>query len=104
MYQPFEPHRFVSAPYPPLHPLLLGLTDRIAGPHIFWGGRLLSLAAGLAVSMLIVLIVRRVAGSWIAGLLGAVLFLSAPPTLLWATRICSRCSGRRWGFTWHLRR
>jgi hypothetical protein len=87
MYQPFEPHRFVSAPYPPLHPLLLGLADRIAGPHIFWGGRLLSLAAGLAVAMLIVLIVRRVAGSWIAGLLGAVLFLSAPPTLLWATRI-----------------
>ncbi|HEX9441043.1 MAG TPA: glycosyltransferase family 39 protein [Roseiflexaceae bacterium] len=87
MYQPFEPHRFVSAPYPPLHPLLLGLADGIAGPHIFWGGRLLSLATALAVSMLIVLIVRRVAGSWIAGLLGAVLFLSAPPTLLWATRI-----------------
>src|SRR5438045_4117119 len=34
LYQPLTPLRFVSAPYPPLHPLLLGLVDHIAGPHV----------------------------------------------------------------------
>jgi hypothetical protein len=87
LYQPLDPHRFVAAPYPPVHPLLLGLFDHIAGAHIFWGGRLLSLAAALGVAVLIIPLVRRVAGSWLAGLLGAALFLSAPPALLWATRI-----------------
>lgn len=87
LYQPLELHRFISAPYPPLHPLLLGWADLIAGPHVFWGGRLLSLGAGLGVAVLIVLLVRRTSGSWIAGLPGAVLFAAAPPALLWATRI-----------------
>src|SRR5436190_22444473 len=27
LYQPLQRGRFVSAPYPPLHPLLLGLAD-----------------------------------------------------------------------------
>ncbi len=70
-----------------MHPLLLGLFDRIAGAHVFWGGRLLSLAAALGVAILIILLVRRAAGSWLAGLLGAALFLSSGPALLWATRI-----------------
>jgi hypothetical protein len=87
LYQPLERLRFVSAPYPPLHPLLLGLANQITGPHVFWGGRLLSLAAGLGVAALIGLIVRRAGGSWLAGLLGASLWLSAPPVLLWATRV-----------------
>src|SRR5215213_7992242 len=47
LYQPLERGRFVSAPYPPLHPLLLGWANQVAGPHVFWGGRLLSLAAAL---------------------------------------------------------
>ena len=54
---------------------------------MFWGGRLLSLAATLGVAALIVLIVRRAGGSWLGGLLGMSLFLTAPPVLLWATRI-----------------
>src|SRR5690348_12666084 len=87
LYQPLERLRFVSAPYPPLHPLLLGLFDQIAGPHVFWGGRLLSLVAALGVAALVVLTSRRVGGRWAAGLLGASLFLSAPPVLLWATRV-----------------
>jgi hypothetical protein len=87
LYQPLERERFVSAPYPPLHPLLLGLADKISGPHVFWSGRLISLAAALGVAALIVLIVRRAGGTWLGGLLGASLFLSAPPVLLWATRI-----------------
>ena len=87
LYQPLDAARFVSAPYPPLHPLLLGLADQIAGPHVFWSGRLLSLAAALGVAALIVLIVRRAGGTWLGGMLGMSLFLSAPPVLLWATRI-----------------
>jgi hypothetical protein len=87
LYQPLQRGRFVSAPYPPLHPLLLGLADQLAGPHVFWGGRLLSLVAALGVAALIVLIVRRAGGSWLGGLLGMSLFLSAPPVLLWATRV-----------------
>src|SRR5436853_7862951 len=43
LYQPLTRLRFVSAPYPPLHPLLLGLVNKIAGPHVFWSGRLISL-------------------------------------------------------------
>jgi len=87
LYQPLERGRFVSAPYPPLHPLLLGLADKITGPHVFWSGRLLSLIAALGVATLIVLIVRRASGSWLGGLLGMSLFLSAPSVLLWATRV-----------------
>ena len=87
LYQPLERARFVSAPYPPLHPLLLGLADQFAGPHVFWSGRLLSLGAALGVAALIVLIGRRAGGSWLGGLLGMSLFLSAPPVLLWATRV-----------------
>src|SRR6185369_1409909 len=62
LYQPLERGRFVSAPYPPLHPLLLGWANQVAGPHVFWGGRLLSLAAALGVAALIALIVRRSGG------------------------------------------
>jgi 4-amino-4-deoxy-L-arabinose transferase-like glycosyltransferase len=87
LYQPLTRARFVSAPYPPLHPLLLGLADQFAGPHVFWSGRMLSLAAALGVAALIVLIARRVGGTWLGGLLGASLFLSAPPVILWATRV-----------------
>jgi hypothetical protein len=87
LYQPLELYRFVAAPYPPVHPVLLGMFDAIAGAHIFWGGRLLSLLAALGVALLIVLIVRFVAGSWLMGLLGAALLLSSGPALLWATRI-----------------
>lgn len=87
LYQPLEQLRFVSAPYPPLHPLLLALADRFAGPHVFWSGRLISLIATLCIAALIVLTARRAGGAWLGGLIGAALLLSAPPVLLWATRI-----------------
>lgn len=87
LYQPLELYRFVSAPYPPLHPLVLGLVDQIAGPHVFWSGRLISIGAMLLIGGLIVLLARRVGGSWLAGVLGAAIFLSVPPVLLWGTRI-----------------
>jgi hypothetical protein len=87
LYQPLTTDRFVSAPYPPLHPLILGLADRVTGPHVFWSGRVVSLVAALGIALMIVLIVRRAAKTWAGGLLGATLFLSAPPVILWATRV-----------------
>jgi hypothetical protein len=87
LYQPLELYRFVSAPYPPLHPLLLGWADQIAGPHIFWGGRLISLVSALVAAVLVLLLGRRAGGSWLGGLFGAGVFLSAAPVLLWGTRI-----------------
>src|SRR2546422_6387670 len=64
LYQPLELHRFVSAPYPPLHPLVLGLAAQLDGPHVFWGGRMISLVCALGVAALIVMIVRRCSGAW----------------------------------------
>ncbi len=87
LYQPLTTDRFVSAPYPPLHPLILGLADQVAGPHVFWAGRMISLVAALGITLLLILIVRRIGGMWLGGLLGAALFLGAPPVVLWATRI-----------------
>lgn len=88
LYQPLERYTFVSAPYSPLHPLVLGLVDRaVTGPHVFWSGRLISAASWAIVGVLIVLIARRVSGSWLAGVVGAAVFLSAPPALLWSARI-----------------
>lgn len=88
LYQPLETYKFVSAPYTPLHPLVLGLIDRwVQGPHVFWAGRLLSAGSLLLVGAWIVLIVWRVSGSWLAGIVGATLFVSAPPALIWSARI-----------------
>ncbi|HWQ14852.1 MAG TPA: glycosyltransferase family 39 protein [Roseiflexaceae bacterium] len=87
IYGPLELHRFVSAPYPPLHPLVLALADIYAGPHVFWSGRLISLIAAIAATALVAWIVRRTSGSWAAALVGAALFLSAPPVLLWGSRV-----------------
>jgi hypothetical protein len=87
LYQPLELYRFVSAPYPPLHPVVITLADLWAGPHMFWGGRMVSFIAALTIGALVVLIVRRASGSWLAGGLAAALFLSAPPVVIWAARI-----------------
>ena len=87
LYQPLELYRFVSAPYPPLHPILLAQVDRLVGPHIFWSGRLISLGAALVVGLLTLLLVRVLSGSWSAAALATTILLSAPPFYLWATRI-----------------
>lgn len=87
LYQPLELYRFVSAPYPPLHYLFLGLFDLLPGPHIFWAGRLLSLLAGLGVAALAALIIRRTGAAWAVAALAAALVLSIPPLQLWSSRI-----------------
>ncbi len=87
LYGPLEPHRFISAPYPPLHTLALALADLYRGPHIFWSGRLLSMLALAATAVGVALLIRRCSGSWPAALIGATLFVSAPPALLWGSRV-----------------
>ena len=87
LYPPLELHSFVSAPYPPLHVVALALADTYAGPHVFWSGRLISLLCALLAAALAALTVRRATGAWAAGLISAALLLSAPPVLLWATRV-----------------
>lgn len=88
LYQPLEKYTFVSAPYTPFHPIVLGLVDRLVqGPHVFWAGRLVSAGSLGLIGVWIVLIARRVSGSWLAGLVGATIFVSAPPTLIWSARI-----------------
>jgi hypothetical protein len=87
LYQPLVLDRFVSAPYPPLHYMFLAVADRLPGPHIFWGGRLVSVLATLLIALLIVLTIRRASGSWLAGLIGMTIFISAPPVTIWAARI-----------------
>lgn len=88
LYRPLTRLEFVSAPYPPLHTALVALFDRIlVGAHPFWGGRLVSATAAIALALLIILIVQIVGRSWLAGTLGAALFFSAPAVLLWGSRI-----------------
>jgi hypothetical protein len=87
LYGSLERHAFVSAPYPPLHPLLLALFDLHPGPHVFWSGRVISLLALATTTSLGALLIRRCSGSWAAALIGAGLFVSAPPVLLWSTRV-----------------
>jgi hypothetical protein len=87
LYQPLERYSFVSAPYPPLHPLFVGFADQFAGPHVFWSARLIAVIATLLIAATIAVLAWRVSRSWLAGLLGATIFLSAPPVLLWGSRV-----------------
>jgi Dolichyl-phosphate-mannose-protein mannosyltransferase len=87
LYQPLELYRFLSAPYPPLHYLVLSVLDILQGPHVFWSGRLISVTAAFGVALLAALIVRHSGAPWAVAILAAALVLSIPPLQLWGTRI-----------------
>ena len=87
LYRPLTPYDFVSAPDPPLFTAGVALFDQLPGPYIFWGGRLVCMLSALGLCATIMLLVRAVGRSWLAGLLGATLFFIAPAVILWATRI-----------------
>lgn len=87
LYLPVVPDQFVSAPYPPTHPLLLALFGFADGPHVFWSGRIISLVAGVLVGAFGALLVRRVTHSWLAAIAATVLLLSFAPLQLWSLRI-----------------
>ncbi len=87
LYQPVTPDRFVSAPYPPLHPLALAIFGGSTAPHVFWAGRVISLIAALLVAVAGGLLAREVTRSRLAGVAASVLILSFVPLQLWALRI-----------------
>jgi hypothetical protein len=87
LYQPVVPDNFISAPYPPVHPLLLALIGQSDVPHVFWSGRLVSLLAALGVAIAGFGVVWRVTSSRLAGVAAAVLLLAFAPLQLWALRI-----------------
>lgn len=87
LYRPLSPYEFVSAPYPPLFTACVALFDQLPGPSIFSGGRLVCVLSAFGLCAVIILLVRAVGRSWLAGLLGATLFFIAPAVILWATRI-----------------
>lgn len=87
LYQPLELYRFVAAPYPPVHPLLVGLADLVSGPHLFWSARLVSLVAAVGAAVFAGLTARQAGGSWAGAALAAALLLAAPPLILWGTRV-----------------
>ncbi|HEX6290459.1 MAG TPA: hypothetical protein VFZ66_14820 [Herpetosiphonaceae bacterium] len=87
LYLPVVPENFVSAPYPPVHPLLLALFGESTVPHIFWTGRMISLIAALLVALAGFGAVRQVTGSRLAGLSAAVGVLAFAPLQIWALRI-----------------
>lgn len=87
LYRPLTRYEFVSAPYPPLYTASMALFNQLQGPSVFWGGRLVSTLSAFGLCLAIILIVRVVGGSWLAGLIGASMFFMAPAVTLWATRI-----------------
>lgn len=87
LYFPVLPGNFVSAPYPPVHPLLLALLGQSSVPHVFWAGRVISLVAALMVAFCCFGAVRQTTSSRLAGAAAAVLVLAFAPVQLWALRI-----------------
>ena len=87
LYVPVVPDNFVSAPYPPLHPLLLALFGESSLPHVFWSGRLISVLAALLVALAGFGVVQQATRSRLAGLAAAVTVLAFAPLQVWALRI-----------------
>lgn len=83
IYHPGDPGSFTSAPYPPFFYLLTAPISQITGPSLL-GGRLLSLLATLAVSVLLVVAVGKVTRYWSAGILAGALWLTFSPVMIWA--------------------
>jgi hypothetical protein len=96
LYLPVVPERFVSAPYPPVHPLVLALLDEARGSVVFRPGRLVSLVAALGTALCGFAAVRRGTRSFLGGLAAAVLILSYVPFQLWALRIKPDMLGLLW--------
>ncbi|HMA35848.1 MAG TPA: hypothetical protein VKY74_15385, partial [Chloroflexia bacterium] len=99
LYGPITPEQFISGPYPPVYYWLAGQV--MPAQPGFFDGRSLSLWAALAVALLVVWTILGQAFATApagtgrghvalvglgAGVVGAGLWLAAPPVLIWATR------------------
>ena len=86
LYRPIVPEEFVSAPYTPLHPIILAaLPTRADIP--FTTGRAISLLAIAAVGAGIALFVGYHTGLWWLGGIAALLWAAFAPAQLWALRV-----------------
>lgn len=105
IYEPITAERFISGPYPPIFYWLASalLPDRLpdfsfpqTASSIFTPGRILSLAASIVATLLVVALVtfggyarqsmRRVLCGLLGGMVGATIFLAMPQVEVWATR------------------
>ncbi len=86
LYRPIVPDEFVSAPYTPVHPIILAaLPTRADIP--FTAGRALSLLAIASVGAGIGIFVGYHTGLWWLGGIAALLWLAFAPVQLWALRV-----------------
>lgn len=86
LYRPLRTDEFVSAPYTPLHTLLLATTAPDP-ERPFTAGRMISLLALMvAVAAVFGFVSVHSRLAWL-GLIAALLLLAFPPAQLWATRI-----------------
>lgn len=83
IYHSGDPNGFISAPYPPFFYLLTAPLSWLTGPSLL-GGRLLSLMATLAVSVLLAVAVGKATHFWSAGILAGTLWLTFSPVMIWA--------------------
>lgn len=89
LYQPLQPDRFVSSPYPPMHYVLLAIFAPAdwQGPHVFFEGRLVSLAVSLITAFFLAALSLRQSRSLASATLAIGLWLAFAPVQLWSTRI-----------------
>lgn len=89
LYQPLQPDRFVSSPYPPMHYVLLAIFAPAdwQGPHVFFEGRLVSLAVSLITAFFLAALSLRQSRSLALAALAIGLWLAFAPVQLWSTRI-----------------
>jgi hypothetical protein len=89
LYQPLQPDRFVSSPYPPMHYVLLALFAPAdwQGPHVFFEGRFVSLGVSLITAFFLAALSLRQSRSLALAIVAVGLWLAFAPVQLWATRI-----------------
>ncbi|ABX05679.1 MAG TPA: hypothetical protein DEF47_24670 [Herpetosiphon sp.] len=86
LYRPIVAEEFISAPYTPLHPMLLSFMP-FDPERPFTAGRWISLLSMLAIGLIISLFVASHTRIWLLGLAVGACWLAFPPAQLWALRL-----------------
>ena len=86
LYRPLVPDEFVSAPYTPLHTVVLA-SFGFDQARPFTAGRTISLLALVGVALVIAVFVGVHGRFWWLGLIAALWMLAFAPAQLWGTRI-----------------
>ncbi|XSG76122.1 hypothetical protein ACP8Y2_03805 [Herpetosiphon llansteffanensis] len=86
LYRPIVAEEFISAPYTPLHPMLLSFMP-FDPERPFSAGRWVSLLSMLAIGLIMSLFVASNTRYWLLGLAIGACWLAFPPAQLWALRL-----------------